>query len=181
MQVLRAGAAAARAGNYTVRLLRDGDRGRRRGDHRATTSPTTFDSSGTGRYSIEVTRSATPSDRIEVYSSPVWFEVGPCVPHREGRSGSKKNGTAKLEVTDLRVPGEVELSGKGLKTKRKSAGPGSAKLKIKPKGKLAKKLKRKGKAKVKVEVRFTPDGGEAGQLNSRVKLKRKRKHGGGHR
>ena len=72
VQVLRAGAAAARAGNYTVRLLRDGAEV----SAAAITSDDfshTFDSSGTGRYSIEVTRAATPSDRIEIYSSPVWF------------------------------------------------------------------------------------------------------------
>ena len=89
---------------------------------------------------------------------------------------NKKKGTAKLEVTGLRTAGELKLSGKGLKTQRKSAGPGSAKLKLKPKGKLAKNLKRKGKAKVKAKVVFTPNGGDAAQQNDKVKLKRKRKH-----
>ena len=154
MQVLRAGAAAARAGNYTVRLLRDGAEV----SAAAITSDDfshTFDSSGTGRYSIEVTRSATPSDRIEVYSSPVWFSVGPSF-HIGKVKRNKKNGTAKLQVTDLRAPGEVKLSGKGLKTKRKSAGPGSAKLKIKPKGKLAKKLKQEGQGEGQGRGRIRP-------------------------
>jgi hypothetical protein len=168
VQVL--GAGAARPGNYTVRLLRDGTE--------VAAAPIiggdithTFDSSGTGRYSVEVIRTAPGGDRIEVYSSPVWFQVGPSF--HLGKVKRKKNGTAKLEITDLRVPGEVKVSGKGLKTKRKSAGPGSTKLKIKAKGKAAKKLKRKGKVKVKAKVRFTPDGGERAQLNQRVKLKRK--------
>ncbi len=179
VQVLRAGAGAARPASYTVRLLREGTE--------VAAAPitgddfsTTFDSTGSGRYSIKVTRSAAPSDRIEVYSSPVWYEVGPAF-HLGKAKRNKKNGTAKLEVADLRVPGELEVSGKGLKTKSKSAGPGAGKLKIKPKGKLAKKLKRKGKAKVNAEIRFVPDGGEPAQLDKRVKLKRKRKHGGGHR
>ena len=85
VRVLRAGAAAARPGNYTVRLLRDGAE--------VAAAPitsddftTTLGAAGTGRYSIEVTRSAAPPDRIEVYSSPVWFEVGPAFRPREAQA-----------------------------------------------------------------------------------------------
>ena len=116
----------------------------------------TFDAAEAGRYSVEVVREEPSGNRIEVYSSPVWFESGS--PFDLGKlKRNKKKGTAKLEVTGLRTAGELKLSGKGLKTQRKSAGPGSAKLKLKPKGKLAKNLKRKGKAKVKAKVVFTPE------------------------
>ena len=137
----------------------------------------TFDATETGRYSVEVTRSAPRGDRIEVFSSPVWFESGAAFELGKLKR-NKKNGTAKLQVNGLRGPGELKLTGKGLKTKKIAAGPGSATLKLKPKGKAKKKLRKKGKAKVKAAVAFAPQGGEAAQLSKKLKLKRKRhKHG----
>ena len=174
VQVLHAGASAARPGIYDLKLFRDGGEV---GSVPITSDDfsNTFDAAEAGRYSVEVVREEPSGNRIEVYSSPVWFESGS--PFDLGKlKRNKKKGTAKLEVTGLRTAGELKLSGKGLKTQRKSAGPGSAKLKLKPKGKLAKNLKRKGKAKVKAKVVFTPNGGDAAQQNDKVKLKRKRKH-----
>ena len=100
-------------------------------------------------------------DRIEVYSSPVWFETGPAFELGKLKR-NKKNGTAKLEVNGLRGPGELRLTGKGLKSKTLAGGPGSATLKLKPKGKTKKKLRKKGKAKVKVAGRLRAAGRRAG-------------------
>ena len=142
---------------------------------------TTFDSTQAGRYSIEVTRLAPGGDRIEVYSSPVWFEVGPAFELGKLKR-NKKNGTAKLEVTGLRVPGELEVTGKGLKTKRKTAGPGSAKLKIKPKGKTGEEAEaRRARRRSRSRSASRPQGGEPAQLSEKLKLKRKPSTKHGHR
>ncbi len=142
-------------------------------DNISLTLPNTTES---GRYSFEVVRQAPGGDRIELYSSPVWYEAGPAFELGKVKL-NKKKGTAKLKVNGLRTTGQLSLSGKGLKKPHKAAGPGSAKLKVKPKGKLKRKLAKKGKAKVKLQVTFAPDGGDPAQVKDKVKLKRKRKHG----
>lgn len=174
VRALHAGASAARPGNYDLKLFRDGGEV---GSVPITSDDfsNTFDAADAGRYSVEVIREEPSGNRIEVYSSPVWFESGS--PFDLGKlKRNKKKGTAKLKVTGLRAAGELKVSGKGLKTQRKSAGPGSAKVALKPKGKLARNLKRNGKAKVKAKVVFTPTGGDAAQQSDKVRLKRKPKH-----
>ena len=131
---------------------------------------TTFDQKAAGRYSIEVIRENATANRIEVYSSPVWYETGENLKLGKLKL-DKKHGTAKLEVT-VGGPGKLALSGKDLKTAKDTAdAAGKVKLAVKPQGKLADQLDEDGSAKVKVEVKLTPTGGLAAKDSKKLKLK----------
>jgi hypothetical protein len=168
--VLGAGPGAARPGTYDVRLLRDGvavDQAKVTGDD----FETSFDQAQAGRYSIEVIRENPAKDRIEVYSSPVWYE-----PAQNLTLGKlkldRRHGTGKLAVA-FGGPGELTLKGKGLKTVRKTVGgEGKAKLKVKPKGKLARKLRENGRAKTKATVKLAPNDGLVAKDSKKLKLRR---------
>lgn len=173
-EVLGAGPGAARPGAYELRLLRDGtavDAVAVAGDefgHR-------FEVGESGRYSLEVVRQAAAGERIEVYSSPVWFErVAPSNRFRFGKLRRKRNGAAKLTV-EIPGPGKLALSGKGLRTDRREPNrAGRFKLSLKPKGSLKRKLARRGRAKIRVEVAFRPAHGERNERPKRLKLTRGR-------
>jgi hypothetical protein len=170
VEVLHAGATAARPGTYDVQLLRDGTMV----DQRKVTSDdfsTGFAEKQAGRYSIEVIREDPTANRIEVYSSPVWFEKGENL--ELGRLKlDKQHGTAKLEV-EVGGAGKLILKGKDLKTAKKTvADAGTMKLRVKPTGKLAKKLREDGSAKVKAKVKFDPGDGLNAVDTTKVKLKR---------
>jgi hypothetical protein len=86
------------------------------------------------------------------------------VERNEGR------GTATLAL-DLPGPGNLKLSGKGVKPRSTHAAEaGKAKLPIKPRGKVKRRLGSRGEAKVKVEVTFKPEGGASRTKSKRVKL-----------
>ena len=97
-----------------------------------------------------------------------------------GAKRNKKKGTATLTV-DVPNPGELALSGKGLRpvdaagavAAKTVTDPGPAKLLIKPKGKKRKKLNATGKVKVKFGVTYTPTGGDPNTQSRKLTLKRK--------
>jgi hypothetical protein len=169
VEVLRAGPAATRPGAYVAELLKDGvvaDAATVASDDFSHT----FNASGAARYSIEVVRDDPTADRIEVYSSPVWFERGENLTLGKLKL-DRKHGTGKLEVT-VAGAGKVALSGKGLKDAKKNVGgAGKVKLPVKPKGKLAGRLEEKGSAKVKATIKFTPADGLAAKDSKKLKLK----------
>jgi hypothetical protein len=171
VQVLTAGAGAARPGTYRLELLRDGavaDGVAIAGDD----FTHTFAAADPGRYAVQVMRQAPATDRFEVYSSPVWFERGENLTLGKLKR-DKRKGTARLTVS-VAYPGELTLRAKGVKTVRRTVTtPGQLKLKVKPKGKVKRKLRRDGKAKVKLEVEHTPAGGESATAKRKAKLKRR--------
>jgi hypothetical protein len=96
---------------------------------------------------------------------------------------NKKKGTATLTVK-VPNPGELALSGKGVKTQRAGGGavvskvvtaPGTVNLLVKVKGKPKHKLIKTGKAKVKVTVTFTPTGGDPSTQSKKLTLKKRLK------
>jgi hypothetical protein len=182
VEVLGAGPGATRPGSYELRLLRDGvevDSTPVSGDdflHR-------FGASESGRYSFEVVRLAPDADRIEIYSSPIWFQrVGspagrPANEFRFGRlKHNRRRGTAKLDVI-VPGPGELRLVARRLKRGRLATdGAGTVKLEVKTKrhGFGARRLRRRGKVGVKPKVTYTPTGGDSLRKKKPVKLRLRR-------
>ena len=171
VQVLRAGPGATRPGTYFLELLRNGtaiDRVTIAGDD----FTHDFAATEAGRYSVQVLREAPAANRFEVYSSPVWFELGENLTLGKLKR-NKRTGGATLTAS-VAHPGDLTLKAKGAKTvRRTAAAAGQVKLKIKPKGKLKRKLRRRGKAKVRVKVSFVPPGGEPASAAKKAKLKRR--------
>ncbi|GIK77645.1 MAG: hypothetical protein BroJett022_13350 [Actinomycetes bacterium] len=160
-----------RAGSWELTLLRDGapvESVPFMGDG-VTRS---WDVAESGRYSLELTRTAT-GEYVEGYTSPIWLTVEPDPSNRfqVGRARlDRKKGTAKLPID---VPGAGRLRLAGRKVEDDSASPGKAKtvkLDVRPEGKLRKKLRKRGRARAKLTVRFTPIGGERRQKHVTVKL-----------
>jgi hypothetical protein len=96
---------------------------------------------------------------------------------------NKKKGTAELTV-HVPGPGELALTGKGVKPQRlqhrakgarlKPVGAaGDFKLKIKATGNKKHKLNRTGKVKLKTKVTYTATGGSPVSKSKKVKLKKK--------
>ena len=87
---------------------------------------------------------------------------------------NKRKGTATIAAT-VPGPGNLLLSGKGLRKRTKTAkGAGRVKLTVKGTSKTVKKLKRKGKARVKAKVTYTPTDGTANTESKKLTLKLKR-------
>jgi hypothetical protein len=86
---------------------------------------------------------------------------------------NKKKGTATLTVS-VPNPGELALSGKGVRTDAAMSVPaaGKAGLVIKAKGKALRKLKESGKAKVTPRITYTPTGGDPSTQSKGLELKR---------
>jgi hypothetical protein len=76
---------------------------------------------------------------------------------------NKKKGTATLNLT-LPNPGQLTVSGRGLKASPASAavGPGAAQLLIKATGKKKHRLRQRGRAKLSAEITYVPTNGEPG-------------------
>jgi hypothetical protein len=88
----------------------------------------------------------------------------------------RKNGTATIEIA-LSNPGTVTLSGKGLKTSRRTksvAVASSVTFGIAASGARKKKLHRKGKISVRLAATFTPTGGDPAAQAINLTLKKKR-------
>jgi hypothetical protein len=94
---------------------------------------------------------------------------------------NKKRGTATLTV-NVPNPGELALSGKGVKTQRAGRGAvasktvtaaGTVELLIKAKGKKRRKLNKTGKVKVNPKVTYTPTGGDPSTQSKGLKLKKR--------
>lgn len=90
---------------------------------------------------------------------------------------NKKKGTATLTV-DVPGPGELALSGKGVKTAgavtaKTVPTAGEVELLIKAKGKKKRKLNETGKVKVSFGVTYTPTGGDPSAQSRKLKLKKR--------
>jgi hypothetical protein len=85
---------------------------------------------------------------------------------------NKKKGIAFITAT-VPNPGELTLSGKGLKAITRTAGaPGSVQLKVKATGKKKNKLNETGKVKTNPAVTYRPTGGDPSSQSRRVQLKK---------
>lgn len=118
---------------------------------------------------------ATPTARTFTVDLPE--ETRPGSPSNEFTLGKAKldrrKGTALLPVT-LPGAGTVELSGDSVRSVRGQAlGAGEMRLQVKARGKAKRALTKRGKATVEVEVTFTPTGGQAHTVGSRVRLVRR--------
>jgi len=90
---------------------------------------------------------------------------------------NKKKGTATLTV-DVPNPGELALSGNGVKTAGAVAAttvtaPGAVELLVRAKGKKKRKLNETGKVKVKPTITYTPTGGDPSTQSTKLKLKKR--------
>jgi hypothetical protein len=93
---------------------------------------------------------------------------------------NKKKGIATLSV-DVPAPGELALSGKGVKgaaaagarISKAVTAPGTATLTIKAKGKAQKRLRKTGRARLKATVTYTPTDGDPAIQTLKVTLKKK--------
>jgi tripartite motif-containing protein 71 len=86
---------------------------------------------------------------------------------------NKKKGTAVLPVT-VSGPGQVTMSGKGVKRVAVASAGSTVELRIKSKGKVRKKLSGRGRAKVNVKVTFTPTNGDPNTQGKKLVLLKKR-------
>jgi hypothetical protein len=89
---------------------------------------------------------------------------------------NKKKGTATLAVT-VPNPGEIVLSGKGVKTAgaasiAKTVPAGVVTLLIKAKGKKQKTLNETGTVKVNPKITYTPTAGDPNTQSVKLKLKK---------
>jgi hypothetical protein len=91
----------------------------------------------------------------------------------------KKKGTATLPV-EVPVPGDLALSGKGVKsaasagarTSTAVSGPGTTTLTIKAKGKARKKLRETGKVTVNALITYTPTDGDPSTQTRKIPLRK---------
>lgn len=86
-----------------------------------------------------------------------------------GRKLNKKKGTARLTVRLPAEPGQLALAGKGFKAVSKQAS-GKTTVLVKPKGAKKAKLAEKGSLRAIVKLTYTPPGGPAATLRTRVAL-----------
>jgi hypothetical protein len=90
-----------------------------------------------------------------------------------------KKGTATL-ILDLPNPGELTISGKGVKAAGAAAinktvtAPGQVKLLIKAKGKQRTTLGATGKVTLRPTIGYTPTGGDSSTQSTKVKLRKQR-------
>jgi hypothetical protein len=82
----------------------------------------------------------------------------------------KKNGTATLAAR-VPNPGEVDLSGMGIKTASSVSATGNIKLLVQATGRKRKKLTKNGAVKVKPTITYTPAAGEASTQTVKLKLR----------
>lgn len=119
--------------------------------------------------------SPAPAARVNVAALFVYsnsFSLG-------GVERNKKKGTATLTV-DVPNPGELSLSGKGVKAQRAGAVAskavavaGTVKLLVKAKGRKKRKLNESGKVTVKPKITYIPTGGDPSTQSRKLKLKKR--------
>lgn len=86
---------------------------------------------------------------------------------------NENKGTAKITIEGVPNPGELVLSGKGLRRRELAVGaPGDFRLKITAKGNKRENLNEDGKVKVKPKITFTPIGGDPSTQSRKLKLKK---------
>jgi hypothetical protein len=109
---------------------------------------------------------------------PVGVAVDPLSPPNTftllAKPPNKKKGTAVL-IVSVPGPGQLALTGGGIKTQSKSASvAGDVKLTVRPNGRKKRKLNKTGKVKVKATVTYTPTGGEPSSKARLIKLVKRR-------
>ena len=83
----------------------------------------------------------------------------------------KRKGIATITAT-LPNPGELALSGRGIRAPRTSVdSPSSIRFQIKPKGRKRSKLEKTGRVKVKPTFTYVPTGGDASTQSLTLKLR----------
>jgi hypothetical protein len=85
---------------------------------------------------------------------------------------NKKKGKATLTLT-VPNPGQITVSGQGVKSATVVAALGDSTVLIAATGKKLKKLRSTGKVTVNATLTFTPTGGDPGSQTTKVKLRRK--------
>lgn len=103
---------------------------------------------------------------------PAAASAATCPPGQEGTPPYCKPTTPTLGVKVLKatpaaiqlevkvnLPGQVKVSGKGVRTKIVSVDAGTSKVSVKLSKQAKKRLQEKGKVKVKLTVAFTPSNG----------------------
>jgi len=89
---------------------------------------------------------------------------------------NKKTGTATLHLS-IPNPGELTVSGKGVKSADASTSravvPGPVSLLIKAKGKKKRKLNRTGKVNLAAKISFAPTGGSPRTQTRKIKLQKR--------
>lgn len=157
MRVFGAGPGATRPGTYEVRILRNGS-------EEVAAAEVTSDAfyfSHTvmqgGRYTIEIARLTVP-EKIEVYSSPIWFKrTKSCDRFRVlGYAGNPRRGSGVLRV---RIPGagKVRLGGRGVQTVvRRPSRARPLRLPVDLEGSQKGRLARQGRLRVPVRVTWDP-------------------------
>ena len=89
---------------------------------------------------------------------------------------NKKGGTATLHLS-IPNPGELTVSGKGVKSADASTSravvPGPVSLLIKAKGKKKRKLNRTGKVNLAAKISFAPTGGSPRTQTRKIKLQKR--------
>lgn len=83
----------------------------------------------------------------------------------------RKKGTATLKVR-VPNPGELVLSGNGVKGVSAVAAPGIVRLPIRATGKKREKLNETSRVRVRASVTYTPAGGDPSTQSRKLKLKK---------
>jgi hypothetical protein len=86
---------------------------------------------------------------------------------------NKKKGTATITAS-VPNPGDLSVSGTGVRTSSLAAAPGEVQVTIAATGKRRKKLRRNGKVSLSPVVTFVPTGGESNAQSVTLQLKKKR-------
>jgi hypothetical protein len=121
--------------------------------------------------------------------APAGASADTCPPGQEGTPPYCKPVAATLEVKVLKatpgsiqlrvtvnLPGQVKVTGRGVRTKVASVGAGTRKLVVKLSKKAKKRLQEKGEVRLRLTVTFTPSNG-ASPVSEVVRAKVV-KHGG---
>ena len=83
---------------------------------------------------------------------------------------NRSKGTATL-IVSVPGPGQLVLSGKGIKKQRKNASAaGKVNVKVISTGKKKRELEGTGAVKVKAKITFTPTGGSPNSKTTKIRL-----------
>jgi hypothetical protein len=157
MRVFGAGPGATRPGAYEVRILRNGSEEVAAAEVTSDAFFFSHTAKQGGRYTIEIARLTTP-EKIEVYSSPIWFKrTKRCDRFRVvDYSARPRTGRGLLRV---RIPGagNVRLRGKGVQALvRDPRRARTLRLAVRLEGKQEARLAREGRLRVPVRITWDP-------------------------
>jgi len=165
-------AGTGRAGSWELTLLRDGAP--------VESVPVTgdgiaeeWDATESGRYSIELTRTAT-SEYVEGYTSPIWLDRTDNPDNRFQVGDAKRR--SGVTILPVQVPGPGRLRLKGAKIATRHVQPDDAttiRLEVTPvRRRTVERLRRRGMVRVRTRIRYQPTGGEARVRRAQVRVRR---------